>query len=136
MRAIPIYSSSNPDRTMLLIMASQRAFYGMVLWFEADYEPCGGHWCSYLNIPDEMKSRVFLLPSFNGFEISFMGVGSSLMDLPVGITHSIPIERGDNWIGFDTMGLKEQPSAVEITDELVKFVDYISALQVDSTCQA
>ena len=136
MRAIPVHSASNPDRTLVLIMASQQAFYGMVLWFEAEYEPAGGHWCAYLNVPDELKKTAFSLDSFDGHEISFKGVGSSLMDLPAGITHSIPIQMGNNWIGVDTMGLKEQLPASDIVTSLVDLVDSICVMQGESACQA
>lgn len=121
---VKIFESSEKDRFIYLIPVEKLndAFYAIIL-----QHPALKHWCGYLNLSRSVWNKITSENEhFRDDEcITFEGIDSVNLTIPVELNRSIPIIIRNYWIGIDYMGRQEQPGHPEILSRLEEILTKI-----------
>lgn len=121
---VKIFESVDKDRFIYLIPVEKLndAFYAIIL-----QHPGSKHWCGYLNLSRSVWNKITSEnEDFRWREdITFEGIDSVNLTIPVELNRSIPIIVRNYWIGIDYMGRNEQPGHPEILARLETILNLI-----------
>jgi len=114
---VKIFEDADKDRFIYLIPIEKLndAFYAIIL-----RHPGSKHWCGYLNLSRTVWNKITSEDEAFRWreEITFEGIDSVNLAIPIDLNRNIPIIIRNYWVGIDYMGRQDQPGHPEILSRL------------------